>query len=442
MAERAARPASPTACSPPCRASRARLLVRRAGRLRAPAPEDGGTWLGHVLEHVAIELQNLAGAHGRFGKTRGAASPALPRRLPVRGGARRHEAGDLALSCCTPARRPSCGRRAVPEDFDFAAERDELIRFAQRRRSARRTASLVRAAEERDIPWMRLNDHSLVQLGHGKYQKRIQATVTTATRISRSSSRPTRKRRTDPRATRAARAAPGAGAERRGRGEAADRLGYPGRRQAAGREPRPRRLASASRRRRGPRRVRRGARALHVRHRRELPRGLRSPHARRQRRAVAVAQRVPGSRRRRRRAHHRRAGRRSSTRPAARHRPREGAHPDRARPPGRAPAGARRVYARTRCREGEVCSSAPTGNLSTGGTAIDMTDVVHPDNARDGGARREGDRARRRRRRLHQSDISESYARSAAASARSTRRRASACTSRPPRASRATSRAP
>src|SRR3546814_13471339 len=40
------------------------------------------------------------------------------------------------------------------------------------------TASLVRAAEERDIPWLRLNQQSLVQFGHGKYQQRIQATVT------------------------------------------------------------------------------------------------------------------------------------------------------------------------------------------------------------------------------------------------------------------------
>src|SRR5262249_53864169 len=43
------------------------------------------------------------------------------------------------------------------------------------------TSSLVRAAEKRDIPWLRLNDQSLVQLGHGKYQQRIQATVTSRT---------------------------------------------------------------------------------------------------------------------------------------------------------------------------------------------------------------------------------------------------------------------
>ena len=39
----------------------------------------------------------------------------------------------------------------------------------------------MRAAEERDIPWLRLNDHSLIQFGHGRYQQRIQATVTSQT---------------------------------------------------------------------------------------------------------------------------------------------------------------------------------------------------------------------------------------------------------------------
>ncbi len=74
-----------------------------------------------------------------------------------------------------------------PQDFDdegysFAAERDAFIRFAQRRALGPSTASLVRAAEERDIPWLRLNDYSLIQFGHGKFQKRIQATVTSETR--------------------------------------------------------------------------------------------------------------------------------------------------------------------------------------------------------------------------------------------------------------------
>ncbi|HEY5938157.1 MAG TPA: cyanophycin synthetase, partial [Kofleriaceae bacterium] len=64
----------------------------------------------------------------------------------------------------------------------FAEELASLITFAQRRQLGPSTGALVRAAEARDIPWLRLNDYSLVQFGHGKYQKRIQATVTSETR--------------------------------------------------------------------------------------------------------------------------------------------------------------------------------------------------------------------------------------------------------------------
>ena len=67
-------------------------------------------------------------------------------------------------------------------ELNFAEELDELIEFAQRRQFGPSTASLVAAAEDRDIPWLRLNDYSLVQLGHGKHQQRIQATITSQTR--------------------------------------------------------------------------------------------------------------------------------------------------------------------------------------------------------------------------------------------------------------------
>jgi cyanophycin synthetase len=71
------------------------------------------------------------------------------------------------------------GRPAA--DWDFAAARDRFIRYAQSRALGPSTASLVRAAEERDVPWIRLNRYSLVQFGHGKYQTRIQATTTGST---------------------------------------------------------------------------------------------------------------------------------------------------------------------------------------------------------------------------------------------------------------------
>jgi cyanophycin synthetase len=142
--------------------------------------EDDGTWLGHVLEHVAIELQNVAGENVTFGKTRSAGAPGVY--TVVYEYAQRDEgiaAGELGLkllcSLLPEAIRPA---DVLPEGWSWPEARDEFIRFAQRRALGPSTASLVRAAEGREIPWLRLNDQSLVQLGHGRYQQRIQATVT------------------------------------------------------------------------------------------------------------------------------------------------------------------------------------------------------------------------------------------------------------------------
>jgi cyanophycin synthetase len=145
--------------------------------------EDEGTWLGHVLEHVAIELQNIAGEEVTFGKTRSAGPPGVY--TVVYEYAQRDEgiaAGDLGLrllcSLLPASIRPA---DSVPDGWNWQEARDEFIRFAQRRALGPSTSSLVRAAEHRGIPWLRLNDQSLVQLGHGKYQQRIQATVTSST---------------------------------------------------------------------------------------------------------------------------------------------------------------------------------------------------------------------------------------------------------------------
>ncbi|MGH8030324.1 MAG: cyanophycin synthetase family protein, partial [Arenimonas sp.] len=154
---------------------------REPGGLIRRMKEGEGTWLGHVLEHVAIELQNVAGEDVTFGKTRS---------IDDRPGvysvvyeyAQREEgvaAGELALrllASLLPAELRPTG--SVPADWNWEHARDEFIRYAQRRALGPSTASIVRAAEDRNIPWLRLNDQSLVQLGHGKYQQRIQATVT------------------------------------------------------------------------------------------------------------------------------------------------------------------------------------------------------------------------------------------------------------------------
>jgi cyanophycin synthetase len=142
--------------------------------------EDEGTWLGHVLEHVALELQNIAGEDVSFGKTRSLDRPGLY--SVVYEYAEREEgvaAGELALRLlCSllPAELRPAG--SVPEGWSWPEARDAYIKYAQRRALGPSTASLVHAAEKRSIPWLRLNDQSLIQLGHGRYQQRIQATVT------------------------------------------------------------------------------------------------------------------------------------------------------------------------------------------------------------------------------------------------------------------------
>jgi cyanophycin synthetase len=154
---------------------------REPGGLIRRMREDEGTWLGHVFEHVAIELQNIAGEDVTFGKTRSVdGQPGVY--TVVYEYAQRDEgieAGDLAVrllcSLLPAALRP---QGSVPEDWSWPTARDEYIRYAQRRALGPSTASLVKAAEERGIPWLRLNEQSLIQLGHGKYQQRIQATVT------------------------------------------------------------------------------------------------------------------------------------------------------------------------------------------------------------------------------------------------------------------------
>ncbi|MFL6235571.1 MAG: cyanophycin synthetase [Thermoanaerobaculia bacterium] len=151
-------------------------FVRRLG-------EEEGTWMGHVLEHIAIELQVIAGTPVTFGKTRGEHLPKgqyhvvysfVEEEVGL-------AAGDLALRIIRHILPPE---RADydPSPFDFRQELEELIHLAQRRALGPSTAALARAAEERDIPWIRLNEGSLVQLGYGKYQKRIQATLTSETR--------------------------------------------------------------------------------------------------------------------------------------------------------------------------------------------------------------------------------------------------------------------
>src|SRR6202046_982708 len=118
--------------------------------------EDEGTWLGHVLEHVAIELQNIAGEEVTFGKTRSAGAQGV---YPV---IYEYALRDEGIAACVLGVDRLCSllpaairpEGSVPADWNWQEARDEFIHFAQRRALGPSTSSLVRAAEHRGIPWL------------------------------------------------------------------------------------------------------------------------------------------------------------------------------------------------------------------------------------------------------------------------------------------------
>ena len=150
-------------------------LGRRGGfveRLRR------GTWMGHVLEHIALELQGLAGAAVTRGLTRetderGVYNVVYEYRQEDVG----REAGRLA------ARLLNHLIYGEEPEFDFVRELEErVILLAERLAFGPSTFAIVDEAERRGIPILRLHPkRSLVQLGHGCHQKRIWATLTSET---------------------------------------------------------------------------------------------------------------------------------------------------------------------------------------------------------------------------------------------------------------------
>ncbi|MFA3790925.1 cyanophycin synthetase [Aliiglaciecola sp. SL4] len=148
--------------------------------------DDEGTWMGHIWEHVALELQNLAGSPVGFGRTRSLDKPGCYNVVyQYKQQDVGLEAGALGMRLLThllPEEVQSAINADIDDDFDFSQELQDFVRMAQKKEFGPSTGSLVKAAEERDIPWLRLNNYSLVQFGHGKYQKRIQATITSETK--------------------------------------------------------------------------------------------------------------------------------------------------------------------------------------------------------------------------------------------------------------------
>ncbi|MCU1361334.1 MAG: cyanophycin synthetase [Ilumatobacteraceae bacterium] len=134
-----------------------------------------GTWLGHVAEHIAIAVQVVAGGNEWRGKTRGTGTRGEYHVIFGYGDARVGiEAGRLAIRLVNHLIEAQPG-------FDFHHELEGLVRLANRSAFGPSTQALVDEAIVRDIPYMRLDEHSLVQLGQGIHQKRIRATVASST---------------------------------------------------------------------------------------------------------------------------------------------------------------------------------------------------------------------------------------------------------------------
>lgn len=148
--------------------------------------EDEGTWLGHVMEHCALEIQCVAGSEVTFGRTRSTGEPGQYNMVyAYRQRDVGLEAGELALKLLLHL-LPTELRQQIDyryeDDFDFQDDLKNFVLSAQKREFGPSTGSLVKAAEDRNIPWIRLNRYSLVQFGHGVHQQRIQATITSETR--------------------------------------------------------------------------------------------------------------------------------------------------------------------------------------------------------------------------------------------------------------------
>jgi cyanophycin synthetase len=157
---------------------------------------EEGTWLGHVAEHIALELQSLSGPRVTRGKTRSVRGEEGVYNVMY---AYREEepgllAGRLALQLVESLLPPELqgmkgldrvyrdeDEPALQQAFDLQAALRALKSVHRRKALGPTTLSLAQEAERRGIPVLRLDDQSLVQLGTGRHQKRIRASITSLT---------------------------------------------------------------------------------------------------------------------------------------------------------------------------------------------------------------------------------------------------------------------
>jgi cyanophycin synthetase len=133
-----------------------------------------GTWMGHVIEHIALEIQSLAGMNVGFGRTRTYGEHGV---YNVVFDYMEEKAGRYAAKASVKIAQALVDGIA----YDLAADIQEMRELREGERLGPSTGSIIEEAEARGIPWIRLNKYSLCQLGYGANQKRIQATVTSQT---------------------------------------------------------------------------------------------------------------------------------------------------------------------------------------------------------------------------------------------------------------------
>lgn len=135
---------------------------------------DSGTWMGHVIEHIALEIQTMAGMDTGFGRTRSYGPRGV---YHVVFSYIEEEAGRYAAKASVDI----CQAMINGTPYDLEEDIKEMRKLYEYGRLGPSTESIINEAEKRGIPWLRLNDSSFCQLGYGACQQRIQATVTSKT---------------------------------------------------------------------------------------------------------------------------------------------------------------------------------------------------------------------------------------------------------------------
>lgn len=133
-----------------------------------------GTWMGHVIEHIALELQTLAGMFCGFGRTRGTGKEGV---YNVVFSYMEEKAGVYTAKAAVRIAEALI----AGNEYNLAEDIQNLREIREEERLGPSTGCIVDEAVARGIPYIRLNKHSLVQLGYGVNQRRIRATIASTT---------------------------------------------------------------------------------------------------------------------------------------------------------------------------------------------------------------------------------------------------------------------